>query len=140
MKKNQNKKQQGLSLFIVTIMVAVLMGLSLSVANIIIGSVTITSNLADAVKAFHCADSGIERALYSASGRLPPVSCDDILAPSAGTGFVGVSDTGYHYNVYDTHTSDGTSMNGTLDCAASGTTITASGVYGTATRRIKISY
>lgn len=120
-------------------MVSILLGLSLSVASIIIGSANITSDLADAVKAFHCADSGIERALYNASG-WGTVSCDDISVPPSGTGFVGATDSGYHYNVNDIYTVGGGSMDSTLDCAQTGTTIISSGLYGSATRRIKISY
>jgi Tfp pilus assembly protein PilX len=122
MKNNKNKNQQGLSLFIVTIMVAVLLGLSLSVANIIIGSVAITSNLADSVKAFHCADTGIEVALYNAKNSV-------CTSPSSGT-VNGESAFGYTYTI-------------TGDCTSTGTTIISSGTYGingASTRRIKISY
>ena len=56
-----NKK--GVSLFLITIMLAVLLGFSLNVATIIIGAAKITINVANSVKAFHCADSGIEYAL-----------------------------------------------------------------------------
>lgn len=120
------KNQRGISLFLITVMIAILVGFSLNVAAIIVGSAKITSNVANSVKAFHCADSGVEYALYQISQSL--TTC----TPSPGTSFSGnVNDTNYVYS--------GAIINPNSDCGT-GTTVNSLGSYGGATRKIQINY
>jgi Tfp pilus assembly protein PilX len=127
MKNNSKKNQRGVSLFLVTIMIAVLMGFSLSVATIIVTSSKINGNMSDLVKAFHSADSGIEYALYQISqGSLTCV-------PDPGTSFSGNvnSDTNFTYSGY--------AINAGSTCGT-GTTVISSGTFGGSTRKIQINY
>jgi len=110
----------------ITIMIAVLMSFSLSAAAIIGGSAKISASWADSVKAFHCADSGIEQALYKAYKAVP--ECD--LASGTVDG-----DAAYSYTVVYAYTAPNTG-----DCEQTGTTITTIGRFGAASRKIQVNY
>ena len=125
---NNTENKKGISLFLITIMLAVLLGFSLNVATIIIGAAKITLNVANSVKAFHCADSGIEYALYGvATGVL---QCPAARNPISGNLSGGGS---YSFTIYNQYNNCGT-----------GTEIESSGTYPAtatgATRKIKINY
>jgi Tfp pilus assembly protein PilX len=132
-KNNSKKNQRGVSLFLVTIMIAVLMGFSLSVATIIITSTKITSNMADSVKAFHASDSGIEYALCRINSTCATATSLSQLACAAdpGTSFSGTIDSNTSYS--------GAAINADTACGT-GTTVTSSGTFGGSTRKIQINY
>lgn len=134
-KPHNTKSQRGVSLFLITVMIAVLISFSLSVAFIIIGSTKITSNVADSVKAFHCADSGIEYALCRigtacrTTASLSQLDCQ----ASPGTHFEGtVNDSNFTFTGYAINSNPGT-------CGAN-TTIEATGNYRTGARKIQVTY
>lgn len=129
------RRQRGISLFLITIMIAVLVSFSLSVASIIIGSTKITSNVADSVKAFHCADSGIEYALCRigtacrTTASLAQLDCQ----ASPGTYFNStVNDSNFTFIGY--------AINSTPGVCGANTTIEATGNYRTGARKIQVKY
>lgn len=65
--KSKSNQQQGFSIYLVMIIVSLMLSVSLNVGTIIVSSAKMSGNLSDGVRAFHCADSGIERALYQAT-------------------------------------------------------------------------
>lgn len=105
------------------IMVAILLAVALGLASIIIGGAKIAENLSYSVKAFHAADTGIEKALYDI--KINSGACDD----SSSDGSFG---TDYDYDVTMTTTGS--------DCADSGTSITSLGRYKTVVRKIEAFY
>ncbi|HOS88071.1 MAG TPA: hypothetical protein PL093_01895 [Candidatus Pacearchaeota archaeon] len=128
-------KQRGVVLYMVVIMLAVLMGFSLSVAFLIVTSSKITSTVADSIKAFHCADSGVEYALcrvntncYS-SLSLSVLQCQ----VSPGTSFSGnLNDSNYTFS--------GTAINSSDPNCGTGTTIKSTGTYKSSIRKVEINY
>ncbi|MFA5009212.1 MAG: hypothetical protein WC534_01355 [Candidatus Paceibacterota bacterium] len=120
--KKTKKNQKGVSLYMITIMISILMGFSLSVSGIIVGSTKITGGTGDSVKAFHCADTAVEKALYD-------VSLNNCVyyTPVAGT-VNGDSAYSFTYTILS------------ADCTQTGTTIDAMGAYNQATRKIQINY
>lgn len=119
-------------MFLITIMISVLVGFSLNVATIIVGSAKITGNVANSIKAFHCADSGIEYALYQVKNLPGSGFVCDIGGTSfpASPGYVD-SDSNY------TFTGIASSTGG--DCGT-GTEIDVSGTFGETTRKLHIDY
>jgi Tfp pilus assembly protein PilX len=128
-KKTSLKNQQGISLYMITIMIAVLMSFSLSAAAIIVGSAKISASWSDSVKSFHCADSGVEEALYNAYLLVP--DCNDILNGEVD------NQAAYSYSVVHTYDLD---VNPESDCEQTGTTITSVGSFGAASRKIEVNY
>ncbi|MDD5569365.1 MAG: hypothetical protein PHG23_03060 [Candidatus Pacebacteria bacterium] len=118
--KINKKSQSGQALFMVTIMIAVLMGVSLSVSSMVVGSIKTSSGWADSVKAFHCADTGVEEALYQIRKQ---GLCDNI------TGGSVYNSPTYIYNVTIT-----------ADCQETGSTVTSTGTFSSAARKIVITY
>lgn len=126
--KTKNKKnQRGVSLFLITIMISVLVAFSLNVATIIVESAKLTSNAGDSVKAFHCADSGIEYGLYQISQGL--ITCTS----TPGTDFNGSVNSDSNY------TFDGTIINPNNDCGV-GTNVTTLGNFNGSVRKVQIQY
>lgn len=104
-------------------MVSVLLAAALGLASIIIGGSRIAENLTYSVRAFHAADTGIEKALYNI--KITSGTCDN----STSDGSFG---TDYNFDV--TMSTTGT------DCADTGTSITSLGRYKTVVRKIEASY
>jgi len=127
--KTKNKKnQRGVSLFLITIMISVLVAFSLNVATIIVESAKLTSNAGDSVKAFHCADSGIEYVLYQISLSPEPTICTSPANSISGTV------NGDSYYSFDT-----TVFNTNNDCGV-GTIVTALGNFNGSVRKVQIQY
>ncbi|MFA5086752.1 MAG: hypothetical protein WC470_00420 [Candidatus Paceibacterota bacterium] len=120
------KNQKGVSLFLVTIMIAVLVGFSLNVSAIIVGSAKITGNVANSIKAFHCADSGVEYVLFQVSQGT--ASCTNPASTGTGNIYNDAYST-YSYSVF----------NPANDCGT-GTEIDSSGSFAGTTRKIHIDY
>jgi Tfp pilus assembly protein PilX len=117
------EKQKGISIYLVMVMMSVLTAASLGLTSVIIGGSKIAGNLGYSVKAFHAADTGIEKALYnikSTSG-----TCDNSTSD-------GTFATNYTYDV--TMSTTGT------NCLNTGTTITSLGQYLNIRRKIQVSY
>lgn len=104
-------------------MISVLLAVVLGLASLIIGGSKIARNLNYSVKAFHAADTGIEKALYNI--KATSGTCDD----SSSDGSFG---TDYSYDVTMTTTGE--------NCYGSGTTITSLGQYQTVKRKLEVSY
>lgn len=60
----KEKGQQGVSLYMTIILMAILLAMVLGVTSIIMNGLDIAKGVTDSVKAFHAADTGIENALY----------------------------------------------------------------------------
>jgi len=108
---------------LVMVMVSVLLAIVLGLVSIIIGGVNVAESLDHSVKAFHAADTGIERALYN----IKNADCDGANA----SGDFG--DSTYSYTVEIAHIGEGT-------CADANTTITSLGQYLSIKRKIEASY
>ncbi|MDD4409054.1 MAG: pilus assembly PilX N-terminal domain-containing protein [Candidatus Pacebacteria bacterium] len=123
-----NTYQKGFSIYLVMIIVAMLLSVSLNIGTVIINSAKMSGNLSDGIRAFHCADSGIEHALYHVT-RTTPVCTG--MGESDGGG-IPLNDTAYKYTF---------TVNPNIDCANTGTTITSTGSYKSTTKRIiEVSY
>lgn len=107
----------------VMVMMSVLLSIILGLVSIIIGGAKIAEGLGYSVKAFHAADTGMERALYNVKN----ADCDGANA----SGDFG--DSSYSYVVTISHPGEGT-------CVESGTSITSLGQYITTKRKIEASY
>lgn len=115
--------QRGIALYLVIVMLSVLLAIVLGLASIIIGGANVAESLGHSVIAFHAADTGMEKALYNI--KLTSGTCDD----STSDGSFG-----------DSYTYDVTMSTTGSDCSDAGTTITSSGLYITAKRKIEVSY
>lgn len=107
----------------VMIMVSVLLAVALGLTSIIIGGAKMAENLGYSVKAFHAADTGIEKALYNI--KTTSGTCDN----STSDGSFG---TDYTYDV--------TMSNSGGNCSETGASITSLGQYLTVKRKIEVSY
>jgi len=117
---NRNN-QKGVSIFLVVIMMSVFLAIVLGLTSIIVGGSKMSESFGDSVKAFHAADTGIERTLY----RIRQESnCDN---------FTGTIEEGLSYSVTIVHTGGGT-------CASTGTTINSVGTYNNTKRELEASY
>ncbi|MDD5639928.1 MAG: hypothetical protein PHR47_04015 [Candidatus Pacebacteria bacterium] len=118
--KNKNN-QEGFAIYLVLVILAILLSVSFNISNVIITASKMTGNLADGVRAFHAADSGIEASLCSTSEACDGTStvCD-VSTPSTVSG-----DSNFTYSIGITGT-----------CPDIGTTITSEGKYKTNARRI----
>jgi Tfp pilus assembly protein PilX len=117
------ENQKGISIYLVVVMMSVLLAIVLGLATLIIGGSKMTRNMSYSVKAFHAADTGIEKALYNI--KFTSGTCDD--SSSDGT-FA----TDYNYDV--------TMSNSGGDCSNSGTLITSVGQYQTVKRSLEVTY
>lgn len=63
--KNIKNSESGISMYMTIVMMAVLFTMVLGVTVIIIRGSDILKGASDSIKAFHAADTGIERALYN---------------------------------------------------------------------------
>ncbi|MFA5755039.1 MAG: hypothetical protein WC909_01585 [Candidatus Paceibacterota bacterium] len=112
--------QKGVSLYLIVIIMAVLMSVSLGLSAIIIGGSKLSQGTEYAVRAFYIADTGIERALYATQTL---GDCSDF-----SSDFEGGS-----YEVKIVAPSGGT-------CLDEGTIITSLGMYNGSKKKIEISY
>jgi hypothetical protein len=117
------EKEKGVSIYLVIVMMSVLLAVALGLTSIIIGGSKIAENLGYSVKAFHAADTGIEKALYNIN--ITSGTCDN----DTSDGSFG---TDYSYDVTMTNSGE--------DCSATGTLITSLGQYKTVKRKIEVSY
>jgi len=117
------ENQKGISIYLTIIMMAVLLAIVLGLATVIISGSKMSRNLNYSVKAFHAADTGIEKALYDIKASAGV--CDDSSSD-------GSFDTDYNYDV--------TMTNSGGDCSNVGTSITSSGQYLTVKRKIEVSF
>lgn len=117
------EKQKGISIYLVIVMISVLLAVILGLTSTIIGGANIAQNLGFSVKAFHAADTGIEKVLYN----IKNANCT---TPVSGN-FNG--DSTYSYTVTITHNGGGT-------CSDAGTNIDSLGQYKTVKRKIEASY
>ena len=115
--------QKGISIYLVMVMVSILLSAALGMTSIIIGGSKIAETLGYSVKAFHAADTGIEKALYNI--KITAGTCDN----STSDGSFGAN---YTYDVTMSTTG--------ANCAGSVTTITSLGTYLTTSRKIEASY
>jgi len=104
-------------------MISVLLAVALGLASIIIGGAKIAENLTYSVRAFHAADTGIEKALYNI--KTTSGTCDNSSSD-------GSFDTDYDYDVTMSTTG--------ANCADTGTSITSLGRYKTVVRKIEAFY
>ena len=117
------EKQKGISIYLVMVMISVLLAVVLGLASLIIGGSKLSRNLNYSVKAFHAADTGIEKALYNI--KISGGVCDNSSSD-------GSFDTNYNYDV--------TMSTSGADCSSLGTSITSLGQYLTVKRKIEVSY
>ena len=59
-----NNNQKAVSVYLTIVIMAVLLSVILGLSSIIVGGAKIAKVLGDSVKAFHAADTGMEKALY----------------------------------------------------------------------------
>jgi Tfp pilus assembly protein PilX len=111
--KNKNN-QKGFSIYLVLVILAILLSVSLNISSIIITASKMTGNLGDGVRAFHAADSGIEAALYSTKNSCIVTSPNNVL-----------EDTNFTYTLTITGS-----------CPSTGTSIISEGKYKTNAKRI----
>ncbi|MCK9393553.1 MAG: hypothetical protein WCX30_00250 [Candidatus Paceibacterota bacterium] len=111
MKNKTNQK--GFAIYLVLVILSILLSISLNISSVIITASKMTGNLADGVRAFHAADSGIEAALFSTVGG----TCDAV------DGNVGDANFTYDLTI-------------PVECPGTGTKITSEGRYKTNARRI----
>ena len=118
-----NNNQKGFSVYLTIVIMGVLLAVSLGLVNIIVGGAKIASNLSGSVIAFHAADTGIEKALYS-------IRKNDDCAGSSASGDFGSSN--YIYTVVISYTGG--------SCSETGTTIESLGQYDDTKRKVEASY
>jgi hypothetical protein len=120
--------EKGIALYMTIAMMAVLFTMVLGVTVIIIRGSDILKGSSDSVKAFHAADTGIERALYNirVNGNCSPAFCSE----SARCPLGGDNNWNY-YLEYSTST--------ITDCSVS-INIDAKGTYYSSQRKIEVSY
>lgn len=126
--KNKLNQQQGFSIYLVMIIVSLMLSVSLNVGTIIVSSAKMSGNLSDGVRAFHSADSGIERALYNATRDCGPPTCEDQCREFVYTFFSP------NFS-YDVEVNDG--ENGSCPVSA---TIVSEGMYKNIKRIIEVNY
>jgi hypothetical protein len=117
-----NNNQKGISVYITIVIMSVLLAVSLGLASIIVNGAKMADSLSNSVKAFHVADTGIERTLY-----------EMFKNSNCTTPVTGNFGTNYTYSVTIAHTGGGT-------CLDTGTTIESLGTYGATKRKIEASY
>ena len=100
---------------------AILLAIALGLASIIVGGAKIAESMGNSVKAFHAADTGIEKALYN----IKSGDCD-------GANASGTFATGYSYTVVISYTGG--------SCFETGTSIESLGEYNTTKRKVEASY
>ncbi len=114
--------QKGISIYLVVIMMSVLLATVLGLTSIIIGGAKIAGGLSDSVKAFHAADTGIEKALYDIYKSTDCSGAD-------ASGNFGSSGYGYVVAI----TSSGS-------CPDAGTVIDSTGQFQSSKRKIEVSF
>lgn len=75
---NYSQKQKG-SLYMTVILLGIVMAIAIGVVGIVVTGSSLASGLGDSVRAFHIADTGIEKALYDLikSGTSPTIDCNE---------------------------------------------------------------
>lgn len=123
-----NNNQKGVSVYLTIIILAILLAVSLGLVNIVIGGAKIAELLGNSVKAFHAADSGIEKALYCVKEN----SGDCVLSLACANDDNTFSD-GYGWTVtmFD---------EGGESCTISVSSIESEGTYLTTKRKIEASF
>ena len=117
-----NKQKKGFSIYLVMIIVSVLLSVSLNVASIIVSSAKMSGSLSEGVKAFHAADSGVERALYN-------------LTRSDVTTCVGMDIVNKTYNS-DNKFSYSVDIDETISGCPASAKIISTGTYNNSTKRV----
>lgn len=123
-KPNKKNSERGISLYMTIVMMAVLFTMVLGVTVIIIRGSDILKGASDSVRAFHAADTGVERALYDirVNGDCVP-QCTQIIPCDIATG-------GPEWSYFLEYTS----------CSASAIDINAKGTFSESQRKINVSY
>lgn len=116
-----NENQKGISVYITVVILAILLAVSLGLSSIIVGGAKIVENLDNSVKAFHAADTGIEKTLYNIR-----------ISGDCTTPVTGTLGTDYNYSVTITYSG--------ATCMETGTTLESLGTYKTTNRKIEASY
>lgn len=116
-----NENQKGVSVYITIVILAILLAVSLGLSSIIVGGAKMVENLDNSVKAFHAADTGIEKTLYNIR-----------ILGSCTTPVTGTLGTDYTYSVTITYSG--------ASCTETGTVIESLGTYKTTNRKIEASY
>lgn len=114
--------QKGISIYLVVVMMSVLLAIVLGLTSIIIGGAKIAGGLSESVKAFHAADTGIEKALYN-------IYKNGDCSGSSASGNFGNSN--YSYTVIIT--AQGV-------CPDEETTIDSTGQFQSTKRKIEVSF
>jgi len=63
-KNRRTKEQKGISLYLVIVILAILLGISLGLSSLLIIQIRIIRGMEESVIAFFAADTGIERMIY----------------------------------------------------------------------------
>lgn len=113
-----NNNQKGVSVYMTIIILSVLLSVSLGLTSVIVGGAKVASSLSNSVKAFHAADTGIEKALYN------------IRILSQCSNFNGTLAPNYTYDVEITG----------ANCLETGTSIKSIGTYNTTNRKVEAYY
>jgi hypothetical protein len=116
------RSEKGVSLYMTIVMMAVLFTMVLGVTIIIIRGLDILKGASDSIKAFHAADTGVERALYN-------IRVNNDCSPICGTPCTIGGDSNWTY-----------SLDYTGGCSASSISISAKGTYYGSQRKIEVSY
>jgi hypothetical protein len=123
-----NNNQKGVSVYLTIIILAILLSVSLGLASIIVGGAKIAQMHGNSVKAFHAADTGIEKALYCVKEN----AGDCVLSEDcANTDNTFSENYGWTVTMFD---SSGT------ECTTSVSSMESEGTYLTTKRKIEVSY
>lgn len=123
-----NNNQKGVSVYLTIVIMAVLLSVILGLSSIIIGGAKIAGVLGNSVKAFHAADTGMEKALYCV--KVNAGSCPDSLTCANAAPNTFATDYGWVVTMFD----DG----GT--CAGAVERIESEGIYKTTKRKVQAFY
>lgn len=120
-----NNNQKGVSVYITVVIMSILLSVSLGLSSIIVGGAKMVMNLGDSVKAFHAADTGVEKALYCI--KVGPTCVAAQTCANTSNTF----SAGYGWTI---------TITGSGDCLSAGTSIKSLGTYKTTKRKVEASY
>ena len=121
---SQNKKNQsGISLFLATIIMTIVLAIVLGLSTILASQMRITKGMEDSVIAFYAADAGIEEILEKREN--PTATCTTEDNPCS------LGKAGYFIKIYSSDSDD---------CSAPNYCIKSFGIYNNVRRAIEINY
>jgi hypothetical protein len=123
-----NNNQKGVSVYLTIVIMSVLLAISLGLSSIIIGGAKMAGVLGNSIKAFHAADTGMEKALYCVKTNGGDCALSVTCANASNTFANGY---GWTVTMFD---SGGTS------CTTSVSIIESEGTYLTTKRKIETFY